>query len=150
MTLFQKRKKSKKGHGNGESLGIMSQMCDNGLFEHLLEEYIHTCHTSCAEQKDGNSHTRQKSKTRFANLAGFCRYMGTGLSELAELRSTHPDEYDRLLTIFEDEALNSEVSPTLLSAYLKKRMQYSSIPEEANDAKEVRYCFEHDIFADGE
>jgi hypothetical protein len=29
-------------------------------------------------------------------------------------------------------------------------MQYSSIPEEANDAKEVRYCFEHDIFADGE
>ena len=67
-----------------------------------------------------------------------------------------PNEYDKLIAIFEDEALNSDVSPTLLSAYLKKRLCYSYERSGESDGrredsdKEVRYCFEHDIFADGE
>ena len=150
MILFQKLTKKDKARVADEPHGLMSQMCRNGLLDGLVEDYINMCHSTHLEASEESSRGKVKVRLRFANLAGLCRYMGTGLSDLAALRGDFPDEYDKLLAIFEDEALNAEVSPTLLSAYLKKRIRYGDLPEEKSDSKEVRYCFEHDVFADGE
>ena len=65
-----------------------------------------------------------------------------------ELKICNPDEYDRLVAIFEDEALNADISPNLLSTYMKKRLLY--VCDEEPQGTEVKYCFEHDIYADGE
>ncbi|MBE6577860.1 MAG: hypothetical protein E7653_06975 [Ruminococcaceae bacterium] len=150
MLLFQRKKKSKTSVTNGNAHGVMSELCKNGLLEYVVDEYISFCHSSASGLSDEAQKQRAKQKNRFANLAGLCRYVGTGLSDLAALCKDFPDEYDKLLAVFEDEALNSEVSPTLLSAYLKKRIDYTLDKEPTDSAKEVRYCFEHDIFADGE
>ena len=66
-----------------------------------------------------------------------------------ELRASNPDEYDRLVAIFEDEALNADISPNLLSTYMKKRLLYVC-DEETTQVGKIKYCFEHDIYADGE
>ena len=109
----------------------------------LLEDYI----KSCRPPPEADA---KKASGRLANLAGFCRFLGTGLADLEQLRGEFPEEYDRLLAVFEDEALNSCISPTLLSAYVKRRIRYSCEEEKPSGRKEVSYRFEHDIFADGE
>ncbi len=61
------------------------------------------------------------------------------------------EEYDALLAVFEDEALNSGLSPTVVSAYLKHRLGYGEKTEEktAVASEGVKLIFEHDIFEDG-
>ena len=51
----------------------------------------------------------------------------------------------------EDEALNaSSVSPTLITAYLKRRLGYAEKPEASSaECGDVRVIFEHDITEDG-
>ena len=149
MLLFQKSTKKKKST-DGKTHGVMSELCKNGILEYIVDEYIYSCHSPVAQSSDDPVKTRAKQKNRFANIAGLCRYIGVGLSDIAALHSDYPEEYDKLIAIFEDEALNSDVSPTLLSAYLKKRIAYATDKEQSDSTKEVRYCFEHDIFADGE
>ena len=51
------------------------------------------------------------------------------------------------LAILEDEALNSALSPTLVSAYLKKRLGYDGTEKRASSQLEI--SFEHDVFEDG-
>ena len=151
MLLFQKSTKKKRRSESDRTHSVLSELCKNGLLEYIVDEYVNSCHSSSGVQvSDDGSRSRQKQKCRFANLAGLCRYVGTGLSDLSALCDDYPYEYDKLLAVFEDEALNSEVSPTLLSAYLKKRIAYTTEKDMSGGAKEVRYCFEHDIFADGE
>ena len=144
MILFQKLSKKKSRQQESDVKGLISELYRNGLLAGLVDEYLEYC-------KRVNGEGKQKSAARFANLAGLCRYLGTGLSDLEQLRCEHPEEYDRLLAIFEDEALNASISPTLLSAYVKKRMSYSGGATDTDIApREVNYHFEHDIYADGE
>lgn len=151
MILFQKNTKKERAKDAQTTHGLMSEMCRNGLLEGLIDDYIGFCHSTHTAASEDAGRSKAKVRTLFPNLAGFCRYLNTGLSDLGALAKDFPEEYERVLAIFEDEALNSEVSPTLLSAYLKKRLRYVAPTDEiSTGSKEVRYCFEHDIFADGE
>ena len=131
---------------------VLCRMCAEGVLDGLVDDYLVLCSESV---RTSEVSSKPRTRHRFPNPAGFCRYLNTGLSDMTALAARFPHEYDKLIAIFEDEALNSDVSPTLLSAYFKKRLSYSfdlhGEREAADDgAKEVRYCFEHDIFADGE
>ena len=147
MILFQKNQK-KDNTPEDKLHGLLSELCEKGLLCSLIDDYLCFCHSTRTDGGDEGTKSKNKIRTLFPNLAGFCRYLNTGLSDIPALAADFPDEYDKLLAIFEDEALNAEVSPTLLSAYLKKRMLYMS--ESQPSSREVRYCFEHDIFSDGE
>ena len=120
---------------------------ERGRLEYYLNRYLRECRPpSGAEGK--------KQVGRFPNLAGFCRWMGCGVSQIETLRLTHPEAADRLLAVMEDEALNlgTGVSPTLLAAYLKRRLGYASERAEAvaqAECGEMRVVFEHDIEEDG-
>lgn len=122
----------------------IKKLLDDGRLYRMADKYIESCRT--APREDG---TKAKRQYRFPNLAGFCRYVKSGLSDLLELKFINPDEYDRLVAVFEDEALNADISPNLLSTYMKKRLLYVC-DEETPASTEVKYCFEHDIYADGE
>ena len=120
---------------------------DSGGISSLLAKlnaYLKSCHSSKEEKG-------KKGTDGFPNLAGFCRYLGCGISALDELRSTDPTLYDHICAILEDEALNAEISPTILTAYLKKRLGYSEHSTEKSDTDcgEFKLIFEHDILEDG-
>ena len=59
-----------------------------------------------------------------------------------------------LCAMFEDEALNSGLSATLISAYLKKHLGYGDKAETASkssmELEQIKLVFEHDIYEDGE
>ena len=123
----------------------LSKLCEQGMIDGLLKSYIEFC--SATKVEEGK---KQMSKAIFPNLAGFCRYVGIGLSELDELSSTHPREHARIMTVLEDEALNSGLCATLLSAYLKKRLGYDTASKSDRIASQLEICFEHNIMEDGE
>ena len=129
---------------------IIEEACKTGFLDRLAEEYIFSC---CILEKKENEDDNEKKKSklkkaRFPNLAGFCRYIGISTSELEAFGKSNPCEYSMILTVLEDEALNSGISPALLSAYLKKRLGYDSAKiQESSSQLEIK--FEHDIFEDG-
>jgi len=105
-------------------------------------EYVEFCKNEAAP----------KNKGRFPNLAGFCRYLGLGVETLEEIFRDRSEEYGVLCAVFEDEALNSELSATLISAYLKQRLGYGEKQETKKascELPEVKLVFDHDIFEDG-
>lgn len=87
-------------------------------------------------------------------MAGFCRYLGIGVEAFRHLMRERQEEYDTLCAMFEDEALNSGLSATLVSAYLKKHLGYGERAEgqgvSISEADRIKLIFEHDIYADGE
>ena len=120
---------------------------DTGGIPSLLAEldaYLKSCR--CLDETDG-----KKKADGFPNLAGFCRYLGCGITTLEGVRLSDPTLYDHICAILEDEALNAEISPTVLTAYLKKRLGYSEKSDDRSnvDCGEVRFIFEHDILEDG-
>ncbi len=138
--------------------GSPSVFCEEQYLEDLLQSYVDYCSASsdgeCTEfdENSNTRSTRRKSSKKpvFPNLAGFCRYLGIATEELEEIASKNPTEYQRILTVLEDEALNSGLSATLLSAYLKKRLGYETPPRHPVAQSQLQICFEHDIFEDGE
>ena len=62
----------------------------------------------------------------------------------------HPHEI--LCSVLEDEALNSSISATLVSAYLKNHFGYGEKPAEKTrvESGDIKLVFEHDILSDGE
>ena len=122
---------------------------DGGKITALLNEYILTCHNDKAEELTQDSKKKKSKETVFPNLAGFCRFIGISTSELEVFGKNNPIQYEKILTVLEDEALNSGLSPALVSAYLKKRLGYDgSKIQETSSQLEIK--FEHDIFEDGE
>ena len=122
-------------------------------YDRLLERYIASCHLPSEEEGASTSRVSKKTEGRFPNLAGFCRFLQIGTEDLIGLAEEYPDAMAYIYAVLEDEALNSSVSPTLLTAYLKRRLGY----ERENDRKE-RFSssdlppmiqFEHDIYGDG-
>ncbi len=107
--------------------------------------YIERCYAA----GDGS-----KKEARFPNMAGFCRYLGVGVEAFRRLMRERQEEYDTLCAMFEDEALNSGLSATLMSAYLKKHLGYGERGGEpgssVSEADRIKLIFQHDIYADGE
>ena len=123
-------------------------LLNGGEITTLLERYLQSCHAEQGRDTMETEKKKTKKETIFPNLAGFCRFIGVGTSELESYGKSNPNEYERVLTVLEDEALNSGVSPALVSAYLKKRLGYDgSKPQENTSQLEIK--FEHDIFEDG-
>ena len=114
------------------------QLCRSERIYEYLNNYI----ISCSERSTN-------SKAFFPNLAGFCRYLNISVKDFENAYLEYPSECNKILTALEDEALNSKISPNLLSAYLKKRLKYDSATKSpATDQLQIH--FEHDIFEDGE
>lgn len=136
---------------NEKSVG---ELCESGRIYDILEQYVDSCkhqNEPCQEALETKKSTRAKAQSSFPNLAGFCRYLGIGTSELYDLTVTHPTVYNRILAVLEDEALNSGLSASLISAYLKKRMGYDSGGiDNAGTSTQMSISFEHDVFEDGE
>ena len=132
-----------------EIYSVTERLYLDGKLFNLVYGYLEQCKNGADEDKEGGR-GKGKTKGKFPNIAGFCRFIGVGISDITEFGAAYPSEYDRLLAIFEDEALNSELSASLLSAYMKKRMLYSSEDLSRTYSGEVNYCFEHDVYADGE
>lgn len=123
-------------------MNLLEDAAESGALLDLLSEYLRACH--------GNS--PGKSVGSFPNLAGFCRFLGVGTADSDRLRNAYPDLFDRVATVLEDEALNAVLSPAVLAAYLKRRLNYGDKADEIlTDAAcgEVRLVFEHDIGEDG-
>ena len=115
----------------------------NGRLKGLIERYLKTCRPPDGEDK---------KSSRFPNLAGFCRWLGCGMGSVERLLSSNPEAADYLLAVMEDEALNAPViSPTVVGAYLKRRLSYGEKPpsRSGSDSGELRLVFEHDIAEDG-
>lgn len=90
---------------------------------------------------------------RFPNVAGFCRYLGIGTEQYMQLAQQYRNETGQISAAFEDEALNSGISPPLLGAYLKLRLGYDpqASPKKENEgAGQLKVVFCHDIISDGE
>lgn len=117
--------------------------CRDGTIRELAEKYVLDCRKKDAGAKN----------CRVPNLAGFFRYCGFEGGDLSRLSSEYPEIYSSLCMIFEDEALNSSLSPTVLSVYLKKRLGYNAEDGTAKqsvcDGGQLRLVFEHDITEDG-
>ena len=130
----------------------LQSACEVGLMGQLAEEYITSCHTMPKNPTvaEGSS---KKIESKFPNVAGFCRYLGISREKYERMSKKYPEEFGELEAILEDEALNSDVSASVLTAYLKKRLGYSDSikPEKTElEAGQMRLVFEHDIIADGE
>ena len=132
-----------------EKESSLEYACAHGQLDKLLEEYIISCSDACELESAAGKKCSKKSKKKFPNVAGFCRYFHIGDAEYEQLCRKYPTEFERVKLVFEDEALNSEISPTILSAYLKKRLGYEkSSGGEVYDGQ-LKVVFDHDILEDG-
>ena len=136
----------------------LEMACECGVMEKLADEYIIFCRSySESDKSTEDSSAKKKDKNeRFPNIAGFCRYFGIGRDKYERLSKKYPEEFELLSAIFEDEALNSKISPSIVMAYLKRRLGYSdtdsseSSRESEIEAGQLTLVFDHDIFKDGE
>lgn len=143
---------------NKGSAELIEAACNSGSLENLAEEYIIFCHTSQSDDDEAPQKSSAKKKsadkaTKFPNVAGFCRYLGIGQQKYELLSKKYPEEFEKLSAIFEDEALNSEISASVLTAYMKKRLGYNDTEKSEKsevDTGQIRLIFDHDILADGE
>ncbi|MBQ7335428.1 MAG: hypothetical protein IJW92_03010 [Clostridia bacterium] len=111
----------------------------------LLQRYTEWCRPQL--DKDA-----KKQTGTLPNLAGFCRFLGCGISEMEALQEKDPLLFDRICAALEDELINCAPSPTILHAYLKKRLGYGDekvADKSGSDSREVKLVFEHDIAVDG-
>ena len=134
-----------------------------GLLFDLLSLYLERCAgkpgtPETANIPAGKGNGAEKSKkaapiSRFPNLAGFCRFLGVGMARMEILSTEEPEIYDSLCAIFEDEALNSGVSASVLTPYFKKRLGYADKPSASPTGDEesggIRLIFDHDVWEDG-
>ena len=136
--------------GKGEQMEAIEcdieRACLEERLDVLAEEYIAFCKSAV----DGEKKASKKSAGRFPNVAGFCRYFRIGASEYECLAKKHPAEFEKLYATLEDEALNSDVSPTILSAYMKKRLGYDRESEREISDGQLKIVFDHNIMEDGE
>ena len=78
----------------------------------------------------------------FANVAGFCRFAGISVGEFLGLKRRFPAEFESAGAYFEDAALNSNATATLVGMYLR---QYGFWGAPIEDD----VVCDHDMIADG-
>ena len=133
-----------------ENENSLEYACKMGTLDKLIEEYVSVCSEACELGESAPKKCSKKLRRRFPNVAGFCRYFHIGDAEYERLCAKYPEDFERVKLVFEDEALNSEISPTILSAYLKKRLGYEKSSGGAVYDGQLRVVFDHDILGDGE
>ena len=127
---------------------LLKKICRLEILDQILSEYLYDCAKAGENSREIPEKKKATAHGRFPNFAGFCRYLGVGSETAKRILEDYPAESGRLLATLEDEALNSTVSPTLLSAYMKKRVGYEKESDTGGDTQIV--CFDHDIWGDGE
>ncbi len=91
---------------------------------------------SCAEKNE------ELKKPIFPNVAGFCRSVGISVSAFRSLARRFPDDYLTALAFFEDAAINSGATASLISLYLKEYDCWGQTEED-------EVTCDHDIFSAG-
>lgn len=116
-------------------VSAVDSLCSEGSPEKRAEQYITFCLT--------------REPPRLPNMAGFFRWMGLSAAARDHFKKAHSERYRTIKMIFEDEALNSPLPPSIVSAYMK---QYFSAEDEPSDREPggITLMFEHDIERDGE
>ena len=97
-----------------------------------IDSYLAECSSRSGDSK----------RPVFPNVAGFCRFAGISVQKFLSLREKFPAEYSVAGAYFEDAALNSGATASLVSFYLK---QYGFWGESAESGVDC----EHDLFEDG-
>ena len=87
---------------------IIDSICDKGRLIKMAEKYILACLDT------------ERKKPRLPNICGFFRWLKLSATALDRLKRSHHEKYRTLLMIFEDEALNSELPPSIISTYMKQ------------------------------
>lgn len=126
--------------------GALEALADSGRICSALREYLEFCARGVGAGKE-------KQTGRIPNAAGFCRFAGATLNDLERLKKSRPGAYEAVCAVLEDEALNSSLSATVLSSYLKVRLGYSGEKAEESsvtDSGQLRLIFDHDAYKDGE
>ena len=120
---------------------IIDGICEKGRLIRLAEKYILNCLES------------ERKKPRLPNVCGFFRWLKLGAVALDRLRRLYPEKYRTLLMIFEDEALNSELPPSIISTYMKqsftRRDDEGDETISEKDVGPITLIFDHDIDRDG-
>ncbi len=144
MTRARNVKPKKDGTLRGFNL---SALCENGIFEDVVKQYI----LDCAAKNEEKSEKERDKKSVFPNLAGFCRFCGVTRTALLKMKEKFPEDYEMLCTVLLDEAWNSDASPSLISSYLKNEFGYGeSKAQEGGGPSIIMPVFEHNILEDGE
>lgn len=120
----------------------MLAAAENRSLGRRLKKYLRGCRAT----EDTDS---KKDGGRLPTLAGFCGFLGCGITAAEELRRRHPSQFDYVSAILEDEALNSGRSSTIINAYLKERLGYGEKSEPTGDGEPLQLVFSHDILEDG-
>ena len=129
-----------------------------GRMSELLRGYLLSCGVGdvnapeSAEGDGGRGGRRAghgERRVRLPNPAGFCRFLALERSAFGRLESEFPTEIGQIRAVFEDEALNSDLSASVLGFYLKYLVGTEE-REGEGESGEILVAFEHDILADGQ
>ena len=126
----------------------------------LLSKYLRFCLVGEEERGgaigDGagspvKAQSGKKERRRLPNPAGFCRFLGLSCDAYHTLEGEFPTEAGRLYAVFLDEALNSDLSATMLGFYIRHLLGEGNEGEDGQEESGggVVVTFEHDIFSDG-
>ncbi len=130
-------------HTDAPNMGnpLLSAFVDGSLAR-KLKRYL----KSCRPPDDADP---KREPGRLANPAGFCIFLGCGLSCMDELAVQIPAAYDYIRTVFEDELLNAARIPSagLATAYLKERLGFGGLSDK--DGAPLQLVFAHDMEEDG-
>lgn len=122
---------------------VIDEICRKGRLIKLAEKYIAACLSL------------DLKKPRLPNVCGFFRWLKLSALALDKLKQSFPEMYRTLLMIFEDEALNSELPPSIISTYMKQSFTHRTDSDEEtsvsqNDCGSITLVFDHDIDSDGQ
>ena len=126
----------------------------------LLRRYLLSCGSPsvpayCSvDEKNGEEGMEERkgkkteSRSRLPNPAGFCRFLDLDRGAFLRLFEDFPLEVGRILAVFEDEALNSSLSASVLGLYLRSLLGEKD-EETARGDGTISVTFDHDILSDG-
>ena len=115
---------------------LFDALVSSGQILDLSDEYVKYC---------------RENGARLPNISGFLRRLRFGAAELDRLRRDYRQVYRTILMTFEDEAINSTRSPSLVSVYLKQYFKSDIEDSEESESRcgPLTLVFDHDITLDG-
>ncbi|MCI6502600.1 MAG: hypothetical protein MSA49_05170 [Clostridia bacterium] len=124
-----------------ETCRAVDELCQNGSLIDRCEQYVHFC---LSEENE------PRKRPRLPNAAGFFRWLELDADALRYLKQNYPEKFRTIQMIFEDEALNSPLPPSIVSAYLKQYFPQEEEPESSRaECGPITVLFDHDINCDG-
>lgn len=125
---------SHSGDAEARDIQRIDNMCRKGSIRKLAEKYIAFCLSD--------------DRLRLPNMAGFFRWMKLSAAAKDRFQSFHREDCRTVKMIFEDEALNSPLPPSIVSTYVKQ--YFSTDTDESTEGYGgITLLFEHDIEHDG-